>query len=182
MTARRPLVERAGRMRAATASGRPFRPGPTMGATPGHRPPRRHRTLLAATGVAAAAYWALIFTLTHIPARGLPRVDHLDKLVHLTIYFGLAVLATVLAAGWRGRVLAALPWVIPALILNAIVDEASQALIPTREPSVLDFLADVVGIGLGVPVGAGLFQLRRRWLAARSDPRQVAGPEPSPPE
>jgi VanZ family protein len=106
-------------------------------------------------------YWAAIFVLTHLPKMpGVrPAIPHLDKAVHAGLFFGLTVLGG-LAMGLRGRpdrVRAVLLWAVVYAVYGA-VDEWLQGFV-RRDPDVLDWLADLVGITAGstvLLVGAGM--------------------------
>jgi VanZ family protein len=77
-----------------------------------------------------------------------------DKLVHLAVFLALAV--TGRWAGFRTTVLAGL------LVAYAAVSEVIQALTPLeRSGSVADWVADVVGLGLGLRAWALVGRLRR---------------------
>ena len=103
--------------------------------------------------VPAAVYYTAILSVSALPASRIERVNAViplpnDKVMHLVVYTGF---------GW---VLAGLPYSSAAIgmagsILGAL-DEQSQRLSPGREVSVRDWLADVLGISLG------LFLRRRR--------------------
>lgn len=119
----------------------------------------RSRLLLWST--LAAAYWLLIFTLTHLPI-SVPGAEHsLDKLQHLGAFFGLAVLLAAAYDAWRGLNVAGCGWILLAAGVYAALDEVTQAFVPHRYPSVLDWLADFVGAALGVSVALGWFNFWR---------------------
>ena len=78
-----------------------------------------------------------------------------DKLVHLLVFLALA--ATGRWAGFRTAVFTGL------LVAYAAVSEVVQALTPLeRSGSVADWVADVVGLGLGLAAWALGERLRRR--------------------
>ena len=71
----------------------------------------------------------------------------LDKVGHLVALAVPACLAALLGARW----------VLVALLLHALVSEPLQSqLAPLREPELLDALADLVGIAVGVAVARAL--------------------------
>jgi len=115
----------------------------------------------------AVAYAALIFALssTTLPpeAGPIPGLFRLDKLLHIAEY---AVLGALTAVAVR-RVAPAFRWgglaAIVAGIGYAASDEFHQTLVPGRRGDVWDFLADALGVALGVLVVL--------WLARRSAPR-----------
>jgi VanZ family protein len=94
-----------------------------------------------------AGYYAAILSVSLIPRSGMDRVDSFlplpnDKVLHLTVYAGF------------GFVLGTLPF--PAAPLGAAgsllgaLDEQVQRLAPGREVSMADWLADILGISLGL--------------------------------
>jgi VanZ family protein len=115
-----------------------------------------------------------IFVLSSLPGGVLkiPPVDYLDKLVHLGIYFLLALLLlralarTTRLAGWpRARV---------ALALVAglgVTDEVHQAFVPGRMPDAMDVAADAAGALLACAVF---------WLGSRRARRARPGSQPRP--
>ena len=100
-----------------------------------------------------ALYYLAILSISLIPRNRVEEVDRLiplpnDKVLHLTVYSGF------------GFVLGGLPFSPAALgmggsLLGAL-DEQVQRLAPGRDVSVADWVADIVGISLG------LFLRRRR--------------------
>jgi VanZ family protein len=92
-------------------------------------------------------FYALILSVSALPSTRLQKIDSFfslpnDKVMHLSVY-------TVF-----GFLLGALPYPSAALgmtgsLLGAL-DEQSQRLAPGREVSVRDWLADILGISLGL--------------------------------
>lgn len=71
----------------------------------------------------------------------------LDKIGHLVAFAVPAALAWLLGARW----------VVVALVLHALVSEPLQSWVaPLRQPDVLDAVADLVGVALGVAVARAL--------------------------
>ncbi|HEU4384666.1 MAG TPA: VanZ family protein [Anaeromyxobacteraceae bacterium] len=110
-------------------------------------------------------YAALIFGLSSLssPQDLLPQeLLGFDKALHLGEYAALgALLARALSGGDRSPARAFL-W---ALLLGAIYgvsDELHQALVPGRDASAFDWIADAAGTGLGA---AAFLFLRRRGRA-----------------
>ena len=102
-----------------------------------------------------AAWAALVFTVSSFPVRvpggGVPG---LDKLAHLGVYLVLGLLLA--------RALPHGPWIAVALgWAYGASDEVHQMFVPGRSPDVADWVADAVGVTLGV----FLFQ---RWAARRA--------------
>ena len=122
-----------------------------------------NRVLLAWWPV--VAWIALIGLATSVPLpraawvrSGLP----LDKIVHFTLYFGLGWLSA--RALWRSE-----RWSVGALLVVffgalvvAGVDEWHQKVIPMREPSLADWMADASGLSLGLALYIWL-----RWRVHR---------------
>lgn len=91
-------------------------------------------------------YWIIGFVLTHIPLRseGAVLVTNVDKVVHFFLYGGLSfVMAT-----WIGTHRKTVSTVVLTLLIccaYAVLDEGLQAFIPTRDASLGDWIADMVG-------------------------------------
>lgn len=108
--------------------------------------------------------WSLAFVaavVVQLVAVYVPRapseqgVPHVDKVVHATI-FALPVIAGLLAR------LPALP-LLGVLVLHAAVSEELQsALLPERDGSLPDTLADLLGVALGLLIAVGLGWRRER--------------------
>ena len=99
-----------------------------------------------------ALTYAAILSVSLIPRSGVEKVDTLfplpnDKVLHGAVYTGF------------GFVLGGLPY--PAVVLGTAgsllgaVDEQTQRLAPGRDVSMADWLADILGISLGLAL--------RRW-------------------
>jgi VanZ family protein len=104
-----------------------------------------------------AAYWAGIFVMTHLPPpvvrRMVPNVW--DKLAHFLIYFLLAALlgAALVLTFPRRR---SIPlWVLVIGFAYGVVDELLQPFV-RREASLLDWVADALGVWAGVLLLWGL--------------------------
>ncbi|MDP1925076.1 MAG: VanZ family protein [Thiobacillus sp.] len=97
--------------------------------------------LLVALGLLVAYFWG----------NSQPEVAGLiptpwDKLAHLTWY---AVLAGLLLLGLGRR---AWPWVLVGTLLLAGWDEWHQFALPGRSPGIDDWLADALGVGVGIGI------------------------------
>lgn len=99
-----------------------------------------------------ALYYAAILSVSALPSKRIQEVNTIfplpnDKVMHLAVYTGF------------GFVLAGLPY--PAVAIGmggsalGALDEQSQRFSPGRDVSVRDWIADVLGISLGL-------SLRRR--------------------
>lgn len=136
------------------------------------RPLRRRSygpvTILLA--VLLVLYWASLFTATHVPLpRGVLRHGG-DKLAHFLAYGGLAALMMSVRAshgpfGWRsviGRFI--------VLVAYGAFDELTQLLV-RRQADWWDWMADVVGVAIGLSLVAGI-AWRRPHAEAAADPLQ----------
>jgi len=118
--------------------------------------------------VAIGLYWALLFTLTHLPGdedneRPGRKIPHLDKVAHAAAFAGLAALACLAVAAFRPVTPQVLACIGGLLAAYAAFDEWTQGLIRDRTPDLRDWLADM----LGMLAGIGAFLLARRALVGR---------------
>lgn len=105
------------------------------------------RHLRRALPYAWITFW---FLLSATPGEDLPaisHVPHLDKVVHATSFMILICLFALAGKRERGEWM---PHAIGAAVMFAILDELHQTRVPGRSPSVLDALADLTGVGLGI--------------------------------
>ncbi|MDV7102915.1 VanZ family protein [Vibrio sp. TH_r3] len=72
-------------------------------------------------------------------------IEHLDKLAHFAAYGLLICSALWLFSSRKGVILSCLAIAVYSLLL-----ELAQTLVPLREPSINDFLANITGIVFGV--------------------------------
>ena len=91
--------------------------------------------------IAFGLYLIAILAASSIPGRSMPKIIILspDKLLHMTEYFILAILAYLSFKKFSKSL-------IIGLILFAIMDEIFQSFIPGRSPSVFDVIADILGM------------------------------------
>lgn len=123
--------------------------------------PRNRSTWILA--VAALGYVVLTSVLTHMPlSREVQRAaDKFDKLAHFGLYFVMACLITLALRPRRG----AADWSLLLTIGILSMDEAWQAVVPSRHVDPWDWLAGV----MGACCGWGLMKLSvRRSLTPRS--------------
>lgn len=111
-------------------------------------------------------YWAVIFTLTHLPPMHLPQTGAGDKLAHFIGYFGLATLLY-LVFWWSKHVRH------PALLTLAIcaaygaVDELLQ--IPVgRNADIMDWVADMAGATTAVTMMVILRSMVSAWTRRKT--------------
>lgn len=111
------------------------------------------------------ALWLLALILTVIlglsSAAAPPPQHHIDKLIHLTVFSGLALLPLVGIAR-TPLALAAAVMMIPF----GIVIELGQALVPGRSASLGDAAANTLGVSAGIMAGWMVRRLRFRHLHA----------------
>jgi len=124
-------------------------------------------------------YWLLLFVGTHIPLK--PGKNQApagrDKVQHCVAFAGLAFLLCT-AGAIDGRYRRALvPRVLLLIAVYAAADEWTQQFVPSRQSDLSDWIADMVGAGLGLsvfllvgePVLALLPRSRIRREAAAAD-------------
>jgi VanZ family protein len=103
----------------------------------------------------AALWMILIFLLSSRPSVPLPSVTHLDKLAHFGAY---AILGSFLAWGQRRTGVLSPVWMVAIGIAYGASDEFHQSFVPGRSAELGDWIAD----SLGVIVGVAGFHLWRR--------------------
>lgn len=112
-------------------------------------------------------YWILIFTGTHLPGSSIKSIDLSDKLMHFIAFTGLSfLLAWSLPRQVAGRISGLLLTALVALTY-AVIDEWTQGFVVNRSPSVGDFVADSLGIAVGLVIYTTLRALLYR--CARGD-------------
>ena len=100
-------------------------------------------------------YWMVLFTLTTLPGKDLPDVGISDKISHFIAYCGFAVFLNLfLLVQNKKKLLKEKAWLFALLFgaTYAIIDEFHQLLIPGRSCDIKDWIADVIGISLGLLV------------------------------
>ena len=104
--------------------------------------------------------WFLLLVLITIgslmPAHGVPSFQHMDKCIHFGAY---AFMAFIPAYFSDKRSVIVKTGVILALLGVGI--EIAQYFVPNRSMSVYDFVANVLGISLGICVGRFLARFRK---------------------
>ncbi len=101
--------------------------------------------LIPGTAVQELAAWLQFLNRTVHASDGL--LQHVDKLVHLT-FFAVLAFTGYRAFGRRGR-----PWLLLGLFSFAMLTEWLQGFVPGRSASLLDLLANSLGIGVGAWLG-----------------------------
>jgi VanZ family protein len=116
--------------------------------------------------VVALLYWSAMFVGTHLPPAtgGSPYTSSLplDKAAHLAAFAGLAVLlcAAGAAQGVRERTL--FTAVIVSIAIYGVIDEWTQGWVPGRQRDFRDWLANMLGAGLGIAAFSLIHGLFRR--------------------
>lgn len=133
---------------------------------------KRSTELTLRAWILAGAYLALIFGISSIPQSTLSQTVFKisDKMAHLAEYTGFGLLLTV---AFRGSLRRAPRWALVAVVVVVgaavgALDETYQLTVPGRARELLDWVADVVGvfIGVGLAMGFGSWLARRRSAEA----------------
>jgi VanZ family protein len=113
-------------------------------------------------------YWLALFVGTHLPGnpnfRPTESLPHIDKVVHAAAFAGLAVLVLLGLSGWIRPSAALGLGVLVALGIYAGLDEFTQGFVRFRQPDVRDWVADMIGVLVGMAVffkGWGLAMKRK---------------------
>jgi VanZ family protein len=153
-------------------------------------PPRSN--LVRAVYAIVVAYWLLLFLGTHLPPTAgdtPPPADwHLDKLAHCLAFAGLAFLLCTASTISRGFHQSVYIRVLLLVAMYGAFDEWTQRFITGRESDLNDWLADLLGIGIGLSafslIGEPLLGmlLRRQYKlgADASLPQSASSQQPNP--
>lgn len=117
---------------------------------PSSSPPRLKLAL--GLGLLALVYWLAMFVGTHLPGTPMPPDPQRswDKVEHVAAFAGLALLLCLAGALWWGASQRLLAAVLGLLALYGLVDEVTQQFLPYRMPDADDWLANMLGAGLGL--------------------------------
>ena len=110
---------------------------------------RKRWRLLLAAGIAAVAWFAFK------PSDTADGIEHLDKVQHVVAFASLAFAASF---GWEPKARTSL-LTAAGLLGYGLLIELVQTQLPTRSGEVADWLADAVGVALGMLLAR---ELRRR--------------------
>jgi VanZ family protein len=91
--------------------------------------------------------YAGVVALTSLYPGSNESVEHLDKVVHLLVYYIFAVFGYRMLANKRHYL-----YICLGIIVYSGLIELGQSYIPGREMSALDLLANIAGVALGVIV------------------------------
>lgn len=138
------------------------------------RSPAFRAKLALAVGLLALIYWLAMFVGTHLPGTAVPPdpARSWDKVEHVTAFAGLAVLLCIAGALWLGASQRLLAAVLGLLALYGVMDEVTQRYLPYRLPDTGDWLANMLGTGLGLSLfwfGWGLLPKRSETACDRRD-------------
>ena len=117
-------------------------------------PSSRRSKLIIALALLTAIYWLGMFVGTHLPVTPDPNETHssFDKVQHLSAFAGLALLLCLAGAAWGVATQRLVALVLGLIAIYGMFDELTQALVPNREPDLRDWLANMLGAGLGIAV------------------------------
>lgn len=107
----------------------------------------------------------VIGVMSLLPQDALPTTNLSDKLEHLLAYATLCVLGMLAYTKPSAR-----RFLIIGLVLYGGALEGGQSFVPGRFPSILDLVANAVGVGIGYAGFVVLMMLAaegKRWLGAR---------------
>jgi VanZ family protein len=115
------------------------------------------------------AYMALItFLPSGIDMSRIHRIS--DKLLHTGAYVVLGGLALrAFHDGWPRLSARPAVWAVLLTMGYGAADETYQALVPWRDASILDWLADGVGMTLALVLTAAAIAVRSRWIGTAVD-------------
>src|SRR5688572_2020814 len=119
---------------------------------PAHIPRSR---LVVTVCVLTALYWMALFVATHVPTPRRPPTEprpSIDKQSHVVAFAGLAILLCATGAvfsqpAWRSYLI-----VLSIIAAYGVIDEVTQAFVPTRSADWRDWVADMAGAACGVLV------------------------------
>lgn len=101
---------------------------------------------------ALVVYWIILLMLTSLPSSSLPDIDISDKWEHFLAYAVLTILLTsALLVQEKSMYLKKSAFILAVLFaaLYGLLDELHQMLIPGRNCSLLDWIADFTGALIG---------------------------------
>ena len=116
-----------------------------------HESPRHNRLALAIC-VVIGLYWLAMFALTHSPVVPTPKiaVRGIDKFVHLGMFAGLGFLLCTAGTIFRHPQRRVFAMVFGVVAAYGAFDEVTQQLVPNRFSDFHDWIADMLGAGIGI--------------------------------
>ena len=100
-----------------------------------------------------AVYWLILFVLTSLPAKSLPKVEIGDKFEHLGAFFVLAILLSLALYYQNKNIFLKKNFLAASIVIASfygVLDELHQYYIPGRYTEFLDWFADTLGAVIGV--------------------------------
>jgi len=130
-----------------------------------HDSPRRSRLAIAIC-VVTVLYWLAIFALTHSPVVPTPPIPvrAIDKIAHLGVFAGLAFLLCAAGTAFRHAPQRVIAVVLAIVAAYGAFDELTQQLVPQRVSDLHDWIADMLGAGIGI---TAFVIAREAWAALR---------------
>lgn len=122
------------------------------GSLPSRSPTFSARAMVRIASLCLLLYWAAIFLATHLPSSSLPKLHWSDKAYHAIAFAGLGFLLGWAIPASKGKLLRHIVLVFAIGTIYAGLDELTQTLIPSRTCDFLDFLADAVGLAIGISI------------------------------
>ena len=116
----------------------------------------------------------LLFFRDVLPDAIVSGKGHWDKLVHGSGYLGLFVLGSLAYVAGASGLLR--HWVFPACVAHAALTEIGQLAVPSRTADVLDWLADVTGICVGICLMLGFCRRRIDVSSAQGAEKRPLNP------
>lgn len=122
--------------------------------------------------IVLGVYWFALFVATHTPLRndiggGVPNAD---KAAHFVAYAGLAFLLSCALYRAQKKAASRTITVLAIAALYAIADEATQVFVPNRVADFWDWVADMIGAGIGIAFFAVAVLIVRRFTGRPSFP------------
>jgi len=111
----------------------------------------RHKKLLVFTPL--VIHWISIFVLTSLPSDAMPQFGLYDKLKHFIAYLVLSIFLTMslyLQSRFKNAKKEFIKYSFIITIIYSTFDELHQLFIPGRYAEILDWLANLIGIILGI--------------------------------
>ena len=130
---------------------------------------RRRRAAVRLAAALLILYWIALFAATHMPLpAGIDLTANRDKLLHVAAYAALAFLGGVAAMPFFQSSYLRLMLVAGVMLLYGVIDEGGQMFVPGRVGDIWDWLADALGVFLGIGSLAALENAYAAYKARRN--------------
>jgi VanZ family protein len=126
---------------------------------PAHTPRSR---FVVAVCVLTALYWMALFVATHVPTPRRPPNEprrSIDKQAHVVAFAGLALLLCATGAAFKQPSWRTYLIVLGIIAAYGVIDEVTQAFVPTRSADWQDWAADMAGAVCGLVTFAAISKL-----------------------